>query len=137
MDFGALAVALVLSLSAGAAVYAYWRTHGVDALRAEVSQLRHDVQATVAQLHVELEKYARDSAHSHDEQRREYKRLADEVEEMYERTARERARLDGRRGGGRPKEEAPPAPAMTRDDYLAHLGRGGAPSAEIERALGL
>lgn len=68
------------------------------------------------------------------------KSLGDEVEEMIDRARDERRRVNGRKGG-RPAhadQNGQDGPAIaTRQDYEAHLMRGGKPNPDIERALGI
>ena len=139
VDLIPLFVAITLFASVGAAVYAFWRTNGVDEFRADVRRLRDELESVVKTMRADFDKLVSEVSHAHDEHRRGYKRLADDVEEMFERATAERRRVDGRRGGRPPSApEAPPAPTITtRDEYVRHLERGGASLPDVERALGI
>jgi len=115
------ALSLVVAVAAGS--IGWWATWRAVTLE---RRLKRDIDRLVAGIGEEYDATIRKT-------RAEIADLAEQAEGMFDRARAERLRVQNPKG--RPKEER--VPAMTKEEYLTHLEKGGRSIPELDRALGL
>jgi len=121
-----LFIPLSALLLAGTSAWLTYRRSPAELTRALARKLDED--------DAERRKYRAEIQEQLDLMRREIKSVADEAEDLLDRARADRARANGRRGGRPPTAEAA-EPALTPDDYIRHLERGGRPIPALESRL--